>query len=228
MSGAVVREARSAPAPRAGRLPPGRSCPGASCLPRAQRLDRSTGDDAGLSHRQDPALLTARSTPPPNHALAPRGHPCSGARGESGTLETVDVLGRVRARHSGERGTEKAPRCRPGETRVRHERRKCAADRSSSQVAHLREESTRWGTPSRLAVAVGRSLRIRSAAADNHPMAKRSITGFLRRGRNKEKRHLSLEMRELMNSFEAQYNEPRKPHETKQTPRSDRPSQAPS
>jgi hypothetical protein len=58
-------------------------------------------------------------------------------------------------------------------------------------------------------------------------MAKRSITGFLRRGRNKEKRHLSLEMRELMNSFEAQYNAPRKPHVAKQTPRSDRAPQDP-
>jgi hypothetical protein len=56
-------------------------------------------------------------------------------------------------------------------------------------------------------------------------MAKRSITGFLRKGRNKEKRHLSLEMRELMNSFEAQYNEPRKPHETKLTPSPERASQ---
>lgn len=98
----------------------------------------------------------------------------------------------------------------------------CRGPRGSHRRSHRGSGHTTGGAirSDRLPAKFRRAF----ATADESSMAKRSITGFLRR-RRKEKRHLSLGMRELMNSFEAQYNEPRKPRESKQTPSSDRASQ---
>ena len=69
----------------------------------------------------------------------------------------------------------------------------------------------------------GLDLRHASVPADEVGMAKHSLRGLLRKKRM-ERAHLSLQMRELMNSFEAEYGQ-QKPRDKKSAASSARDSQ---
>ena len=69
----------------------------------------------------------------------------------------------------------------------------------------------------------GFDLRQASVPADEVDMAKHSLRGLLRKKRM-ERAHLSLRMRELMNSFEAEYGQ-QKPRDKKSAASSARDSQ---